>query len=79
MADEQTSDGDAPPPGESIHLPDPSYLPVIVAAGISLAVVGVVIAWYVFAIGLATAVVSVGRWIGQTRREMAELPLDHGH
>jgi hypothetical protein len=79
MADEQVQDGDVPPPGEAIHLPDPSYLPVIVAAGISLAVVGIVIVWYLFAIGAAITVVGIGRWIGQTRREMAELPLDHGH
>lgn len=79
MADEQVQDGDVPPAGEAIHLPDPSYLPVIVALGTTLAVVGVVIAWYMFAIGLAITVVAVGRWIGQTRREMAELPLDHGH
>ena len=79
MADEQVQDGDVPPAGEAIHLPDPSYLPVIVALGTTLAVVGVVIAWYMFAIGLAITVVAVGRWIGQTRREMAELPLDHGN
>ena len=76
MADEQP---DVPPAGEPIHLPDPSYLPVIVAAGTTLALVGVVIAWYLCAIGVAVTVVAILRWVGQTRREMAELPLDHGH
>lgn len=79
MAEEQLQNGDVPPAGEAIHLPDPSYLPVIVAAGTTVAVVGVVIAWYLFALGAAVTVVAIARWIGQTRREMAELPLDHGH
>ena len=79
MADEQLQDGEVPPAGEPIHLPDPSYLPVIVAAGTTLAVVGVVIHLAMFALGLAITVVAIWRWIAQTRREMAELPLDHGH
>ena len=79
MADEQIQDGDVPPAGESIHLPDPSYLPVIVAAGTTLAVVGVVLSLWMFLFGVAVTVFGIGRWIGQTRREMAELPLDHGH
>ena len=79
MAEEQTQDGVVPPPGEPIHLPDPSFLPVIVAAGTTIAVVGVVLAWFVFAIGAAITLVGIVRWVGQTRREMAELPLEHGH
>ena len=79
MAEEQTQDGEVPPPGEPIHLPDPSFLPVIVAAGTTIAVVGVVLAWFVFAIGAAITLVGIVRWVGQTRREMAELPLEHGH
>jgi len=79
MAEDQGENGDVPPAGEPIHLPDPSYLPVLVAAGTTIALVGIVIAWYIFAIGMGILLVSVVRWVGQTRREMAELPLDHGH
>ena len=79
MATEVHTDGDVPPAGESIHLPDPSYLPVIVAAGTTLAVVGIVINYFLFGIGLAIAVVATVRWTRQTRREMAELPLEHEH
>jgi hypothetical protein len=39
----------------------------------------VVLSWFVFALGAAITVVAIVRWIGQTRSEMAELPLDHGH
>ena len=79
MATEEARDGDAPPAGEPIHLPDPSYLPVIVAAGTTIAVVGVVLNWVMFGFGLAVTVIAIVRWVGQTRREMADLPLDHGH
>jgi len=67
----------AQPPGEAIHLPDPSYLPVLVAAGTATALVGVVVNWILFGLGVAVTVVTVGRWIDQTRREMAELPIEH--
>jgi len=79
MAEDQLDDGEVPPPGEAIHLPDPSYLPVIVAAGTTIAVVGVVINPYIFLLGLVITLVAIVRWVGQVRREMAELPLDHGH
>lgn len=77
MAADGAENGDVPPAGEAIHLPDPSYLPVIVAAGTTIALVGVVIAWYVLAIGTVMAVIGIVRWVGQTRREMGELPLSH--
>ena len=78
MADEQTGDG-VPPRGEEIHLPDPSYVPVIVAAGTTLVLVGVVINLALAGIGLAITVVAIVRWVRQTREEMAELPLEHEH
>ncbi len=79
MAEKQAENGEVPPAGEPIHLPNPSYLPVLVAAGTTIALVGVVVAWFVFAFGLAVTVVALLRWVGQTRREMGELPMDHGH
>ena len=65
------------PPGEAVHLPGPSYLPVIVAAGITIGVVGVVLSWILVAIGALITLVAVVRWVRQTRGEMAELPLEH--
>jgi len=79
MAEEVESGDGVPPAGEPIHLPDPSYLPVLVAAGITLAVVGVVINLVIAAIGLLIALVAMVRWVRQTREEMAELPLEHPH
>jgi hypothetical protein len=76
VADEPNA-GALPPPAEEIHLPDPSYMPVLLALGITLAVVGVVLTPVMVAIGLIIAVVALTRWIRQTREEMAELPLEH--
>ena len=67
----------APPPGEAIHLPGPSYLPVLTAFGVALGLVGVVIAWPIAAIGALIALVAVIRWIRETRAEIGDLPVEH--
>jgi type IV secretory pathway TrbD component len=79
MADERIHTGgpEAPPAGEAVHLPGPSYLPVIVAVGIAIAVVGVVQSWVIVALGLVITVVAVWRWVRETRDDVAELPLEH--
>ena len=79
MAEEIARDGDVPAAGEAIHLPGPSYLPVIVAAGATVALVGVVLNWVVFGIGLAVTVVAIVRWARETREDIADLPLEHEH
>jgi len=65
------------PPSEELHLPGPSYQPVLVAFGVTLAVLGVVISWAMLAIGTAITLVAVIRWMRDARSEMAELPLEH--
>ena len=72
-------DGQVPQAGEPIHLPDPSYIPVIVAFGVTIAVVGVVMSWFVFGLGVAITLVAVVRWVRDTRRDISELPLSHDH
>ena len=67
----------APPAGEPVHLPGPSYLPVIVAFGVTLIVVGVVISFFISAAGLLITAVAVVRWVRDTRRDISELPLEH--
>ncbi len=66
-----------PPPSEQVHLPGPSYLPALLALGATIALAGVVLAWAVFAIGMAIVAISVARWIREAREEMAELPIEH--
>jgi Flp pilus assembly protein TadB len=70
-------EGSLPQPTEEIHLPDPSYLPVVLAFGLSIAIVGVVFTWVVVAIGLIIFAIALFRWIRQTREEMSQLPLGH--
>jgi hypothetical protein len=78
MADEvRVSEAEAEPAGEAVHLPGPSYLPVVTALGISIAVVGVVIWWVLVVIGGLIALVAIIRWIRETREEVSELPLEH--
>lgn len=80
MAEEVERAGDAlPPPSEAVHMPEPSYLPVAVAFGVALALVGVVLSWVLTGIGGAIFLVAATRWIRQAREEMADLPLEHHH
>ena len=79
MADEaiHTDGTQAPPPGEPVHLPGPSYIPVVTAFGLTLAVTGVVLSWVLCGLGVAITVVAVWRWIRDTRQDISELPLEH--
>jgi hypothetical protein len=77
MAEVRVTDPEADEPGESIHLPGPSYQPVVVAFGLTLTVVGVVLFPVMAIIGLLITVITVVRWIRDTRREISELPLEH--
>jgi len=65
------------PPAEAIHLPEPSYMPITLAFGITIALVGILTWWPVIAIGLIIVVVILVRWIRSTREQISELPLEH--
>lgn len=72
-------DPQAPPPGEEIHLPGPSILPLLTALGITLALIGSTTFIELVPIGGVLAIVCIVIWIKDTRREIDELPLDaHG-
>ena len=68
---------EAPPPGERIHMPAPSILPVLNAVGVAVAIVSITISIIGVIAGavlfLGTAIV----WIRDARREMEDLPLEH--
>jgi Flp pilus assembly protein TadB len=68
---------EVPPAGESVHLPGPTYLPVIVAAGVTMIVAGVVVQWLISVAGAVITLIAVIRWVRETREEIGELPLDH--
>ena len=78
MADEaEQTEGTLPPPTEEIHLPGPSYLPAVVALGITIMIVGVIMTWVIVVIGALFFVPALVKWISQTREEMSQLPLEH--
>jgi hypothetical protein len=78
MADEvDEPEGALPPPAEQVHLPDPSYLPPLMAMGITFMVVGVVVTKYLLVLGAILFVVVLVKWVRSTREEMSELPLEH--
>ena len=69
----------APPVGEEVHIPGPSILPFVTAIAITLMVIGTTINWIFSGIGLVIFIVVVAMWIRDTRRDMSELPEEHGH
>jgi phosphate starvation-inducible membrane PsiE len=71
-------DPDVPPKGEEIHLPRPSLVPIGMAAGITLILVGVTLFTPILSVaGGILSLVLLVRWIRDTRRDIDELPLDH--
>jgi hypothetical protein len=67
-----------PPAGEEIHLPGPSIQPLLMAVGITVALIGVTTSWLAVVAGVLIVVLTMARWIADTRRDIAELPLHHG-
>jgi hypothetical protein len=74
-----TVERELPPAGEEIHLPGPSVQPVLLAAGITTALIGVTISIVLVIAGGLLSLVVIVRWIRDTRRDVAELPLEHDH
>jgi len=68
----------APPAGEEVHLPGPTLIPFLTAIGITLVVVGTTLTWLLSALGVLVLVLCVVRWARDTRRDVAELPEEHG-
>jgi hypothetical protein len=78
MAEEiRVTDEQAEEAGEAIHLPGPSYHPVALAFGLTLAITGVVLFPAAAVIGLVITLVTLYLWIRDTRRDISELPLEH--
>ncbi len=72
-----TSEAQAPPAaGEEIHLPGPSLQPVLLAVGITIALVGVTLGRFLLVAGLILTVSVIVRWVLDARREMSHLPED---
>ena len=77
MTDHEEIAQEAPPPGEEIHLPGPTFIPMIMAAGITLGVIGITINFIISIVGIVIFLITAVRWIRETRRDVSELPLEH--
>ena len=70
---------EVPPAGEEIHLPGPSMDPLLLAVGITIALVGVVTSILMVIAGGLLSLVIIVRWIAGARRDIDELPLHTDH
>lgn len=75
----EVENSETPPAGEEIHLPGPSIIPFACAIGITLIVIGTTLGWWLSIIGLIVTIVTIAIWIRDTRRDIEELPEEHGH
>ena len=71
--------GSAPPAGEEIHMPASSIIPLVNSAALAGAIVTITLSWWLVAVCLTVFLITTIRWIADTRRDIAELPLDHSH
>jgi hypothetical protein len=70
-------DPEIPPVGEEIHLPGGSIQPLLLTIGITMALLGITLGVPLLIAGLVLTVWVIVRWIADTRRDIAELPLHH--
>ena len=70
-------DPELPPVGEEIHLPGGSIQPLLLTIGITAALVGVTTTWWLSGAGAVLTIWVIIRWIADTRKDIAELPLHH--
>jgi hypothetical protein len=71
------SGGRLPQPTEEVHLPDPSYMPVVMAFSVWIFLIGVTVNWIIAGFGALIFVIMLVRWVRSARTELRELPLEH--
>jgi hypothetical protein len=72
-------DPHSPPVGEEIHLPGPTWLPILMAAAITGIVIGTTIDWLWSILGGILFLITLVLWIRDTRRDVSALPEEHVH
>jgi hypothetical protein len=70
-------DPEVPPAGDEIHLPGGSIQPILLAAAIAVAIVGITTNVFLVIGGAVASVWIIVVWIRDTRRDIDQLPLDH--
>ena len=72
-------DPEVPPVCEEIHLPGSSIQPFLLTIGITCFIVGLTWKTWLLILGAALAIVVIGFWIRDARRELDSLPVEHRH
>ena len=72
-------DPELPPVGEEIHLPGGSLQPLLLTVGLTAALVGVTTNVFLVIAGGLLSLWVLYRWISDTRRDIAELPVHDEH
>ena len=75
--DAEHSPAPIPPAGEEIHLPGPTIIPLVAAIAITLIVIGTTLGWWLSIVGGVILVLTIIRWIQDTRRDIESLPEQH--
>ena len=70
MSDDQQQDGAI----EEIHLPGPTLVPMFTAAGIALALLGLILSWPIVAAGVLITLIALVKWIRDVRADIEQLP-----
>ena len=73
----RTEEAGLPEQPEQVHMPEPSYLPVVTGFGITLMLVGVVLTWIITIIGALIFLPAIVIWVRSARADISELPLEH--
>jgi Flp pilus assembly protein TadB len=76
-ADAEHSTAPVPPAGEEIHLPGPTIIPLVAAIAITLIVIGTTLGWWMSIVGAVVLILTVIRWVQDTRRDVGSLPEQH--
>jgi TRAP-type C4-dicarboxylate transport system permease small subunit len=58
-------------------MPAPSIIPLVNAAALALAIVCITLSWVLVIFFGIIFLISTIKWVGDTRRDIAALPLDH--
>jgi hypothetical protein len=72
-----THNAEIPMAGEDIHLPPGTPLPLLVAIGITLILVGTTTSWLWSYVGGAIFLIALVLWIRDTIQEVHHLPEEH--
>lgn len=73
----QSVETEAGPPGEHIHMPAPSLLPLLNAVGLAGVIVCITLSIYLLIAFAILFLVTTAIWIRDSVREVNELPLEH--